>query len=112
MSVHTELPPPFVAVADGNTVRVRSAFDGAATTLHALGFRHEDGSSEYVYDAHDETEKVAVLTALRDANFAFERGREWSPAEVFEYMRDRGLVRGTFRSIAWRGPGAWVVRDE
>jgi hypothetical protein len=39
----------------------------------------------------------------------FSAGREWSPSEVVEDLRDRGLVDGPFQEIAWTGAD-WRLR--
>ena len=56
--------------------------------------------------------KAQVLTALRDLGLCFSAGREWSPTEVFEWLRDQGLVSGHYRRIGWRGPGDFEIWDE
>jgi len=49
---------------------------------------------------------------LRDADICFSRGREWNPAEVFEWLKDQGLLTGQFKSIARRGLDDWFLKDE
>jgi len=55
--------------------------------------------------------KAALLSALRDAGVCFSAGTGWSPAEVFEYLRDEGLIGGVYRRIAWRSPNDPFVED-
>ncbi len=105
-------PPPFVAVADGGVIRVQTGDESAGPSLVALGFLSGASDGEYLYDVHDQAEEAQLFSALRDAGVYFARGGEWSPAEVFERMRARGLVVGPFRSITWRGPDDWIAREE
>jgi hypothetical protein len=60
----------------------------------------------------DDADKARVMGVLRDAGVSFARGREWSPAEVFEWLRDPELLTGSFRSISWRRPGVFDLRED
>lgn len=33
----------------------------------------------------------------------------WPPAEIFDHIREKGLLREKFREISWRSPGDWFV---
>ena len=47
-----------------------------------------------------------MFGALRDLGILFlgiDKG--WSPGDVFEDLRERGLVNGEFEEIVWSGPG-------
>jgi hypothetical protein len=50
-----------------------------------------------------------LFAALRDRGVSFLAGREWSPAEVFAWLRDRGLLEGPYLRIAWTDPQQYVV---
>jgi hypothetical protein len=117
VSAHAAEPPTHVTKADGDQVVVEVHGAGDAVRLASLGFTTGPDAGippalTYVAPVPDEGAKVRVFAALRDAGVPFAAGREWSPAELFEWFRDRRLLAGGFRSIAWRGPGQWVVRDE
>lgn len=105
-------PSDYVAEAAGARIVVRCGDAAVATALVALGFtRHADGAWERPVGADDDAERARLLVALRDLGLPMARGREWSPAEVLERLRDAGWLSGIFREIAWQGPGRWVCRD-
>jgi hypothetical protein len=56
-------------------------------------------------------ELAVVMSALRDADLAFEGGPGWPPSAVFQDLRDAGLVHGTCLEVVWTGPGQPVVRE-
>jgi hypothetical protein len=107
-------PPPYVSKADGNEIIVKaSPASSAHGFLTGLGFTPQSGSADsYLLSVKDEREKARIFSTLRDADICFSRGREWNPAEVFEWLRDQGLLSGPFKSIAWKGPDDWFLKDE
>ena len=53
---------------------------------------------------------MARLAAqLRDLGIAFSYGRDWSPSEVVQQLRDEGLFKGSFNEISWTRQG-WQLR--
>lgn len=103
--------PPYVRRADADEIEVACVDPATARRLSALGFGAQAGDdSVWVLTAADAADKARVLGALRDAGLPFGRGREWSPAEVFEELRDQGLVQGRFCEIVWSRPGVFHVR--
>ena len=89
---------------------------------------HEDSIIEFLFDlgfhkkeifddqstmtVRDDQEKGELFMKLRDKDICFSRGREWNPAEVSEWLRDENLVSGKFKSIAWKNPDEFIIRDE
>lgn len=95
----------FVEKADGDVVRVKVNDRNFSTELGAVGFVEalEDGVFErYV---SDDVEKAKVFDSLRLLHIAFSGGKEWCPAEVFEYLRDKALLSGGFVRVSWTQPG-------
>lgn len=107
-------PPTYVRQADGDTIVVEANGVQHDAVLQGLGFVLRSTSPNRLFEMSiaSDKDKADVFSKLRDAEIAFSRGREWCPAEVFEWLRDQGLIRGPFHSIAWRGPGQWAVRQE
>jgi hypothetical protein len=106
-----DVPPDHVAEAAGRCIVVHARDASRASALAALGFTR-DGTGAWVREvAGDDAERARLLDALRGSGLPMARGREWSPAEVVERLRDAGLLSGPFREIAWRGPGRWACRD-
>jgi len=106
-------PPPYVSKADGNEIVVIATPALAQRFLTGIGFTARAGSNDvYLLSVNDDRKKASVFSVLRDADICFSRGREWNPAEVFEWLKDKGLLAGPFKSIAWRGPDDWFLKNE
>lgn len=61
----------------------------------------------------NDTELARILTVLRDATFCFgfdEHG--WSPASIFELLREKKMLTGTFNEISWSAPGKVITREK
>jgi hypothetical protein len=58
-------------------------------------------------------EEVKLLKMFNDLGFAFSIGGMggWSPSELFEDYREKGLLSGTYKEIAWKGPDNWIIRE-
>jgi hypothetical protein len=80
--------------------------------LRALGGRRDFFAPwVWTFPAPDERALASVLGGLRDLGVVFlgiDKG--WSPGDVFEDLRERGLVEGPFEEIVWQGPGLSQVR--
>jgi hypothetical protein len=108
----TALPktePSYVRTAEGPVV-VYAADQATVGTLVALGFSRR-GSAEYARQSSGDAETAEIFEALRDAQVCFSIGREWNPAEIFEDLRERGLLSGKYRRISFSGPGKWFVNE-
>lgn len=112
----TTIPvPTHVSQADGDQIIVDAQDIQHESVLQGLGFNLRSSSPNRILQLSvaSDKDKADVFSKLRDAGIAFSRGRGWwCPAEVYEWLRDQGYMHGPFQSIAWRGPGQWVVRQE
>lgn len=90
----------YVQQADGNTVQVVVLDADARAALQALGVAGQ--AATLCAEVGDDIGKARLFAALRDLGVAFLAGREWSPAEVFAWLRDRGLLK--VRICASPGP--------
>lgn len=105
--------PSHVQAVNNCAVTVRASTPAARDTLAAMGFTPTGESPELLQrSATTDTERAQVFEQLRVAGFAWARGREWSPAEVFEPLRDLHLLSGPFKPLAWISPTEWVLRDD
>lgn len=93
----------YVEKADDSIIRIRVIDPGLVASLGLLGFTRK--AECFVTEVADDLEKAAIFDALRLLEIPFSDGREWCPAEVFEYLRDKGLVGGDFIRVAWTGSG-------
>ena len=106
-------PPAHVSAADRNAIEVSAADEPTAAWLTKLGFRPDSTRADVlVLPVADDTDKARVMTELRDGELCFVRAREWCPAEVFEWLRDRGMLKGPFRTISWWRQGTYRLSDE
>ncbi|MCY7264248.1 hypothetical protein [Pseudomonas protegens] len=97
----------YVEKADADTVRVRVMDASLDAALVALGFGATIEPGVYALDVADDVRKAQLFDALRTLGVAFADGKEWCPAEVFEYLRDMNLLSGTFTRVSWREPGRY-----
>lgn len=107
-------PPPHVLTARADLWQVKAA-DPHAALLAGLGFRRLPrlgGWFDVTFAPPLGLEDMAMVARmLIEARFAFSAGRDWSPSEVVQDLRDRGLVFNAFEEIVWKGPGDWKVRS-
>lgn len=104
-------PEAYVEKADAAAIRVRALRGEHDATLRALGFACAGEAGVYSMDVRDDAEKAKAFHALRELGLAFADGREWCPAEVFGYLRDKGLLSGPFLRIAWSQPGSYRLQE-
>ncbi|EGD03343.1 hypothetical protein B1M_16975 [Burkholderia sp. TJI49] len=57
----------------------------------------------------DDDDRRALVAALIELGALFSAVRDWSPQALVEHYRELGVVRRAYRSIAWRGPGQYVI---
>lgn len=107
------MEPPvhaYVQRADNSIVQVMLLNERARASLQALGFRGAGPGLQR--EVHDDADKARLFAALRALGIAFSAGREWCPADVFGWLRERGLLEGPFLRIAWQAPAQFqVTRD-
>jgi hypothetical protein len=99
----------FVTKADGQQVRVVTLNNALDFELKSLGFMYDQGLSMYVKDTPDNAGKASLFELLRDLDVCFSDGKEWCPAELFEYFRELGLLSGQFKRVAWTDPNTYRI---
>jgi hypothetical protein len=68
-------------------------------------------SSKWEIEFKNEEEKAKIFKLLRDSDFAFSIGKEWSPAEQFEELREHGLLDGSYRQILWKKKNDYQIKE-
>ena len=111
-SIKDESLKAYVSLADGNTIRLTVVDEAIKISLCTLGFTPESRSAQYELRVSGEQEKAIIFDQLRTLDVCFSAGKEWCPAEVFECMRDKGLLSGSFKKISWRGPDDYLITAE
>ena len=106
--------PPYVKEADANFISVKTDnTPEVAAFLGGAGFeRRPDRDGLFIKYVPDDDAKVQLFKELREYGICFSVGREWSPAEMFEWLRDQGRLSGKFKAIAWKGPDNWFIREQ
>ncbi|AIO33544.1 hypothetical protein DM39_3293 [Burkholderia cenocepacia] len=89
-----------VAVVVTNVAAVSDA-------LMRLGFTPQADRWERAVAGDDD--RRALVAAPIELDALFSAGRDWSPQALVEHYRELGVVRRAYRSIAWRGPGHYVI---
>ena len=107
-----QLMKAFVSKADGKFVRVKLLDSSYESELFDLGFLYNSDINEHVMQVDDNAAKAAIFEKLRDFGVSFSDGKEWCPSEVFEYLREIGLISGPFYRVSWRGPGDYHLTIE
>lgn len=90
----------YVVEANSSFLRVIALSQIGASCLKQLGFKEESPLS-FILSIDHPNDRVKLFQQLRDSDFAFSAGREWSPSELFEFFRDQGLLSGDYIRIAW-----------
>lgn len=61
--------------------------------------------NHYQLPYQDESTLVEYLSLLNGWGFAFvAAGPGWTPADIFQALRARGVVHGTIKTVLWLGP--------
>ena len=94
-------------------VLVRLLDDAFLEQLLTLGFSSVGDArlNTFSKSVPEQNAKVKVLVDLRDYGVCFSGGAAWSPSEVFEYLRDQGLLIGSYRRVEWSGPGRFTITE-
>ena len=103
----------FVSEAASSRVVVQLVDEAILGKLNALGFRTVTGSTPQLLSTtvSNQMEKAQLFSLLRDEEVCFSAGPDWCPADVFEHLRDQGMLAGKYRRIAWTAPGKSLVTD-
>lgn len=102
----------FVTKADGKIIRVNLIDEKFEYELSKLDFVFDHDTKEYVLQVSDNDKKSKTFKHLRDLGVAFSSGKEWSPSEVFEYLREMGLITGKYTRISWTNLGEYQCTIE
>jgi hypothetical protein len=102
----------YVDKADLKVINVHVLDSSIINDLKSLGFAAANSSVEFAVSVFDDMAKAAIFARLLQLGVAFSAGREWCPAEVFEYLRDLRLLSGKYPRIAWTSPSEYRVTWE
>ncbi|MBI5029463.1 MAG: hypothetical protein HZB51_02970 [Chloroflexi bacterium] len=101
-----------VSLVTENKIFITNIEEAQREHLKSVGILPDDlDSTRWVIQYFSEVEKVALFTQLRDLGIPFSIGSHsgWGPSEQFEDLRNRGLLNGNYKQVAWRRPQEPVV---
>jgi hypothetical protein len=88
--------PTFVSKADGDTITIKNVTADLTALLQRSGVKFQVDDREWVViPVADDVDKAKKFELLRTANIPVARG-ELSPAEVFEWLREKGYSATSF----------------
>lgn len=113
MSTSDSSMKAFVAEASASCIVVVILDDTISEKLASFGFtpNEEAGLNSVSVNISSVNEKAMVFARLRDCGVCFAAGPDWSPSEVFEFLRSEGLLIGKYRRVAWSGPGRFMITE-
>jgi len=106
-------PQNYVSLILGEEIRINHVSAEVVQQLITLGAYERIVNSEVVWtiQAEDEQALGKIMGQLRDMGIMFVGGPAgWPPAEVFDYLREKGQISGDFQEILWYRPANWFVR--
>ena len=106
-------PENVVVLILGDEIRIKNVSDSGEEVVRSLGgVKRIEGKAQYwLLRSSGDPELATLLSKLRDHGFVFAGGASgWPPAAVFEDLREKGLIRGSFQEVLWSGPGVYTVR--
>lgn len=95
----------FVEKADDDVIRLHALDLGIYQSVTSLGFMADAEPGIFCVVTTDDVHKAKIFEALQAMDVAFSDGKEWCPAEVFEFLRDMNLLSGSFIRVSWLRPG-------
>jgi hypothetical protein len=100
----------YVTQADSDLISIKVFGIPTAQKLMMDRFKLSD-DNEMILNVSSELEKAQLFDKLRSYDLAFAGGREWSPAEVFEYLVDKGFLTSGYKKITWTDANAYKITD-
>lgn len=106
-------PRDFVSLVLNGTIRIEAVTTLLADELLRLGGqRFTEGGEVWSLPYDGEGELAGLLDHLNRLGVLFEgQPAGWPPSAIFEDLRDKNLLSGSFREVTWSGSGKWFVRS-
>lgn len=102
----------YVTKTSGDFVRVKNLDAKIKGKLVDIGFVNDVDLNECKIATLGDEEKAEIFNKLRGMDVYFSDGREWCPSEVFEHLRDTGLLSGKFTMISWAAPSEFFITTD
>ncbi len=93
----------------GSHARLHATKPDAEQALQVLGFVLE--GEQLVRPIADVPERESLVNKLIELGALFSGGSGWSPAELLDMYREQGIVKGSYKTISWRGPDNFIITE-
>ena len=106
-SSQTLFPKNYVSLIQDGKIRIETVTAAIEHELLSLGGQSVIEGGEIWIIPFEGTEALAkVLDQLNRIGVMFVgQPAGWPPAEIFDDLRTKGLIHGTFKEVTWTGPG-------
>lgn len=104
-------PNNLVTWISANSIYLENISPDIESAIQKIGAYEETDSTptDWKIDFKNKKDLAVKLAELNKLGFLFVEGPGWHPAGVFDYLRKKKLIKGTFKRVAWRGTGDWYV---
>lgn len=102
--------PDYVYQADRDFITIKAVNPEIIDTLIKIGFIKNN--ELYSIKTKDISDKSAIVEKIRDIGLLFSDGKEWCPAEVFEYLREEKLISGKYSKISFTGNENFIIHKD
>ena len=93
-------------------ISIKSVNVSLIKKLKKIGFRFNIFHTKCKKKINSEQELIALFQMLRDLDICFAIGKEWSPSEMFEFYREKGLISGKYNQISWIGKKKYLIKEK
>ena len=106
-------PQTYVSLILNAKIRIERVASDIEGELTKLGDQSViEGGEIWTVPYHGDEHLAKLLDQLNRLGVLFvDHPAGWPPAAIFRDLRKRGLLRGSFKTVSWTGPGKWFTRD-
>ena len=106
-----KMPDNSIIIVDiaGNTLKLRVSSDDLINKMKMLGFSLSNELMELIVD--NEQDKIKIIKMLINEDAFFLYGIGWSPSEIMEYYKDKGIKLEKYKIIYWTDPNTYHVEE-
>lgn len=106
-------PQNFVSLILDEEVQIEHVTADIEGELSTLGGHSViEGGEIWIIPCQGDEHLAKLLDHLNRLGALFvDQPAGWPPAAIFRDLRKRGLLRGSFKTVSWTGPGKWFTRD-
>lgn len=109
-----DLPENYVSLILGGKIRLEHVTEDLEGLIVEMGGKQEviENRPVWVLNYESDQQLAQLSERLNKEGVLFAGGPAgWPPAEIFDDLRMKGLLHGSFKEVTWTGPGKWFIRD-